>query len=80
MNVEQVNIVGMMLDEIIERAGGVTRLAEIAGVDHSTISSGWRRTGRVPVERARAVSEGLGVPLSEIRPDIWRPSPQEASD
>lgn len=62
----------MTLDEIIDRAGGVTRLAEIAGVDHSTISSGWRKTGRIPVERALAIHDRLGISLHEIRPDVWR--------
>lgn len=70
----------MTLDEIIDRAGGVTKLAAIAAVDHSTISSGWRRTGRIPVERALLIHEKLSIPLSEIRPDVWRPvEPSEAA-
>jgi DNA-binding transcriptional regulator YdaS (Cro superfamily) len=64
----------MTLDEIIELAGGVTKLAELANVDHSTISSGWRRTGKIPVERALLIHDKLAVPLHEIRPDIWRPA------
>lgn len=64
----------MTLEEIIARAGGVTGLARVAGVNHATISATWRRTGRVPVERAHAISEALAIPLSEIRPDIWRPA------
>lgn len=63
----------MTLDELIRRAGGVSSLARIAGVNHATISATWRRTGRVPVERAHAISEGLDIPLSDIRPDVWRP-------
>ena len=62
----------MTIDELIALAGGVTRLAEIAGVDHSSVSASWRRTGRVPVERAHRISEALSIPLSEIRPDVWR--------
>lgn len=62
----------MTVDEIIEAAGGVTKLAKIAGVDHSTISASWRRSGRVPVDRAHAISEALAIPLHKIRPDVWR--------
>lgn len=69
---------GMTLEEIIAAAGGVTELARIAGVNHATVSATWRRRGRVPVERARAISEELKIPLSEIRPDIWRPAPEAA--
>lgn len=63
----------MTVDEIIDRAGGVTRMAARFGVSHSTICD-WRRNGQIPVGRARAVSEELDIPLSEIRPDFWSPS------
>lgn len=59
------------INEIIDCAGGLTRLADIAGVDHSTVC-GWRRRDRVPTLRARPISEKLGIPLHEIRPDVWR--------
>lgn len=62
----------MMIDELIAKAGGVAKLAEIAGVNRASISASWRRSGRVPVERARRISEALRIPLHEIRPDIWR--------
>jgi DNA-binding transcriptional regulator YdaS (Cro superfamily) len=65
----------MTLDEIIAAAGSVNELARIAGVKHPTISATWRRRGRVPVDRARAVSDALKIPLHKIRPDIW---PREA--
>lgn len=61
----------MTLEEIIAAAGGVTELARIAGVNHATVSATWRRRGLVPVERARAVSDALKIPLHKIRPDIW---------
>ena len=63
----------MTIDELIIAAGGVTRLAEIAGVDHSSVSASWRRTGKVPVERALLISKALSIPLSRIRPDVWHP-------
>lgn len=68
----------MTIEELIVAAGGVSRLAEIAGVDHSSVSASWRRTGRVPVERAHRISEALQIPLSEIRPDVWRPNTEAA--
>lgn len=68
----------MTIDELIAAAGGVTRLAEIAGVDHSSISASWRRTGRVPAERALRISDALGIPPHRIRPDLWRPEPEAA--
>lgn len=68
----------MTLDEIIAAAGGVTELARIAEVNHSTISATWRRNGRVPVERAHRISEALAIPLSDIRPDVWRPTTEAA--
>lgn len=65
---------GMMsIDELIRRANGVTRLAEIAGVRHPTISAGWRRSGQVPVARVRRISAALGIPMHELRPDVWHP-------
>ena len=63
----------MTIDEIIAAAGGVGNLAVIAGVRHPTISASWRRTGRIPVERARLIHEKMGIPLHEIRPDVWLP-------
>ena len=66
----------MTLDEIIEAAGGVTQLAKIAGVNHSTVAW-WRRHGNrvATVDRAQRISRALGIPLHKIRPDIW-PTPE----
>jgi DNA-binding transcriptional regulator YdaS (Cro superfamily) len=66
------NIIGMTLEEIIIAAGGASELARIAGVHRATVSATWRRRGKVPVERARAISDALQIPLHKIRPDIWR--------
>ncbi|HEY1300811.1 MAG TPA: YdaS family helix-turn-helix protein [Stellaceae bacterium] len=64
----------MTLDEIIEAAGGVVKLADIAGVDHSTVIFWRRKSGRVPVARAILIADRLGIPRCEIRPDIWEPA------
>jgi len=62
----------MTIDEIITRAGGVGKLAHLLGVTHSSVCD-WRRSGRIPVRRAKAANELLGLPLHEMRPDIWSP-------
>lgn len=63
----------MTVDEIIRAGGGVSKLAELLGVSHSSVCD-WKRVERVPVERALAIHEKLAIPLSEIRPDVWRPA------
>jgi DNA-binding transcriptional regulator YdaS (Cro superfamily) len=68
----------LSMDEIISRAGGVTQLAKLVGVNHATISASWRRSGRIPVERALLIHEHLNIPLHELRPDVWRPEPEAA--
>lgn len=65
------NIRGMTIDELISAAGSIGRLAEIAGVDRTSIAASWKRAGRVPAARAHAISAALGIPLHEIRPDLW---------
>ena len=67
----------MTIDEIIAKAGGVTELARMLNVHHSSVCD-WRRANRVPVPRAQAISEQLSIPLHEIRPDVWA-APCEAA-
>lgn len=66
------------MDEIIKAAGGVVKLADIAEVDHSTVIFWRRKSGRVPVARAILIANRLGIPRSEIRPDIWEPAEASA--
>lgn len=70
----------LTINEIAALAGGIGKLAEIAGVDHSTVIW-WRRNGdRVPkVERALRIHKHLGVPLHMLRPDIWQAEKETAS-
>lgn len=60
----------MDIKDIVRRCGGAAELGQKIG-RHRTTIIGWER---VPVEHARIVAGLLGVPLSEIRPDVWRPS------
>jgi antitoxin CcdA len=53
----------------IDRAGGVSALAQRLGLDHSTVS-GWKV---VPAKHVPAVAAATGLALHDIRPDIFRP-------
>jgi DNA-binding transcriptional regulator YdaS (Cro superfamily) len=56
------------------RRGRVNELAKATGLTKQAISA-WTR---IPAERAPAISEALGVPLHELRPDLW-PVPEGES-
>jgi hypothetical protein len=62
----------MDVEQVIAAAGGTIALAEAAGVDRTTVLY-WRSRGRIPVERALRINEELGIPLHEMRPDVWKP-------
>jgi hypothetical protein len=71
------NIIGpqpMSIDDVAKRAGGIGKLAEVAGIRWSTVC-GWKRTtrGLIPTHHVRRISEALGIPLHLIRPDLWSP-------
>jgi ribosomal protein S18 acetylase RimI-like enzyme len=70
---------GMTIDEIAAAAGGIGQLADLLDVHWSTVC-GYRRTrrGLLPVHHARTVHEALGIPLHDIRPDIWSSSVSES--
>lgn len=63
----------LTIDQLAQIAGNLSKLAAIAGVNHSTVCSWKRRTGQVPVIYAQRIKSQLGVPLHMIRPDIWEP-------
>ena len=52
----------------IDRAGGVSALAQRLGLDHSTVS-GWKA---VPAKHVPAVAAATGLALHDIRPDLYR--------
>jgi DNA-binding transcriptional regulator YdaS (Cro superfamily) len=54
----------------IDAAGSPTALARLLGITKQAVFS-WER---VPYERARAVQDATGIPLHDLRPDIW-PAP-----
>jgi hypothetical protein len=69
------------LRQAVYRCGGFSGLARKMAEAGSPISSAavqaWRR---VPVSRARYVSQVAGIPLYELRPDVWdAPAPGAAA-
>jgi pyruvate kinase len=57
-----------VLSQAFERRGAVTRVAKALGISTAAVST-WRR---VPQGRVEAVSEVLGVPPQELRPDLYQ--------
>jgi DNA-binding transcriptional regulator YdaS (Cro superfamily) len=66
------------LQRAIDAVGTVTALAREVGVTPPAVHH-WLSRRRVPHGRARDVSRVTGVPLAELRPDIWE-SPSRAED
>lgn len=57
------------LEKAIKLAGGVNALASALGIKHPGIIQ-WRLRG-VPAERAHQIAKLTGVPVHELRPDLW---------
>ena len=58
----------LALQRAIEVVGGISELSRRLGINRQAVSV-WRRC---PASRARAVQTITGVPLSELRPDLWK--------
>ncbi len=59
------------LSEAITKAGGVNALARALGIASASVAE-WRR---VPPGRVPAVSRITGIPLHELRPDLFDAPP-----
>lgn len=57
----------MTVQDLINKAGGVTRLAELCGVSHSTVCD-WNRDNKLPGHRVPQISELLSVPPIRLMP------------
>ena len=55
------------LREFLMRRNRTKEVAEALGISPAAVSA-WER---VPAERAHAIADAFGIPLHEIRPDLW---------
>lgn len=67
------------LEQAIDAAGGVGKLAEKLGIWQTTVSN-WKARGQVPVERCAAIEAATNgaVTRHDLRPDIFGPVPELA--
>lgn len=68
---------GLDLKKAILDAGGYSAVARKIGETKQVIWSWVNVLGRVPAEKVMELEEALGIPRSEIRPDIY-PQNREA--
>lgn len=66
----------MDVQTLIDRAGGVGKLAKRLGVAHPTVCD-WKRTGCIPAGRMVQVANSFDIPLDELRPIVR--SPEQAA-
>ncbi|PWN56337.1 transcriptional regulator [Abyssibacter profundi] len=68
------------LDKAIEHCGSAAALADKLGVVPMTVSQ-WRKRGRVPAERCRAVEEATEGEVTRyaLRPDVFGDAPEAAA-
>lgn len=57
------------IEKAVQIAGGQQKLATMLGVKQQHVYS-WLKK-RVPAERCRPIHEATGVPLAELRPDLF---------
>ena len=60
------------------RKHGLSRLAREVGVKPQAVFY-WVTAERMPADRAVAVHDATGIPLHEMRPDLWTPPSQDAA-
>jgi DNA-binding transcriptional regulator YdaS (Cro superfamily) len=62
------------LDKAIQALGSQQALADALGIKSPSIT-GWRQSGRIPVERCAAIEAATGVRRDELRPDVFGAAP-----
>lgn len=55
--------------ELLSRHGRGAQIAAALGMTRQAIYQ-WRQ---IPAEKASVISKALGLPLHELRPDLWPP-------
>jgi len=64
--------------DLIERAGGVSKMAALCRVDHSTVCA-WKRGNFLPGNRVRQIAELLTIPVEALLPMVRAPVSRKAS-
>lgn len=67
-----------IVDRAAEAAGGSGALARGLGLSKSVIGN-WRRRGGIPPAQVPRVSKLTGIPMHELRPDIYEPPEPSAA-
>lgn len=60
------------LERAIKKAGGVSKLAAALGKKPNVIGN-WRLRERIPAEACPEVERATGVPIAQLRPDVFGP-------
>lgn len=66
------------IDQAIQQAGGVSRLASILGVTPQAVSN-WRSRESVPAEQVLAIETATGISRHDLRPDVFGVAPDAAA-
>ena len=69
MSKESINV-----DSVIDGLGGTKATADLTGLSLQAIAN-WRARKQIPTVHCQTVSAHSGIPLHELRPDIF-PAPQ----
>ena len=65
-----------VFDQVIEKVGSQTALAELCKVSPQAITK-WRKSG-IPPKQCRTIEAATGIPAAELCPDVFGPAPAEA--
>ncbi len=57
------------LNQAVEAAGGVGKLAAGIGVAQNVVSN-WKARGQVPADRCPAIESMTGIACEKVRPDL----------
>jgi DNA-binding transcriptional regulator YdaS (Cro superfamily) len=68
----------MDVQVLVEKAGGVSKMAARCGVSHSTVC-GWKRGNFLPGNRVRQIAELLTIPVEALLPMVRTPVSRKAS-
>ena len=62
-------------ETLLEHYGTQAQIARVCGVRDPSVHDRRKRRTPLPAEWARAIHDDSGIPLHELRPDLW-PEPE----